>query len=1421
MESSVDANFRPSSTQSISGFPDYTRCCARRRKVVAEYIRRKGKARIDDGVSKDMQILTKKIRVILANYMPFIELSGREPGDVADTPETSNPSRQVLAEVLDTLIDAVRFGSAGDLLKCVIDEHDPGKKFHMAAPSKLSTVCAMLVLRKIATLKECPFAALVSSALDSLTVSIFSPVCNRDPQPSIFTRRPYFELYMSTTNATGSSGDEDMALGTVSAPIPTEKSRARKENDEKREDKWMRALDHMNSLEPQLRRAVLVGLASTKSGLEDITTALLASPTLKDAVDLPTTFSRIEDDRLFHLDETSLKARFHQRMAKRVHRGESLGNILFSVITSFDDKSLFKFLGSLDHTVVMALFPLMADKMPSAPEEETETDPKRLRDSLANDTDTLFKLMTMLFEDDTLFGKLHSSLPKFVFQLFRHVGDCDTTQLLDAIRVAGKDGALIPRLTANLVRELPKDQLVDLAPELTESLANAGLLTTTGTYEEMVEETSVPQSGRDHRPLKCAESSAEGEGVKSTILQVSQQNEQSLISCKNELENGANVGEILKQSMLSDTALDLAKKRRICARMLQSKGRRFLTIMRLRKALQANDREATDQEEEDDVEQGRWKKSSEVVVVSRVENRTERTCDNEELGPAVSVEAQQMPSQIPSKKVFVSKKKKTVEASSERERMGTDKSTSKPTPPAAKFNFRLDVSPEADVNSRTENAAPSMRELSHAQENVTPQNNFSLTPTCAAPPIHAQEDEYVVKDHNIDILDDYSAKTEQPQRPRAPTKPTIQKRLRRNSIGARPDIVPHGGLNSLGGRRHSLRAPLGTTANSVEHSPPQSESQLIENSDEVVLTTKSSANCSCCPKCGHDRREELPQLSIGISHTPSVTASSTQTDYTSANLEKSLLEPSQEEAETQKVTVTKTQCDEPSRQDMLPVESTKTHLVDERSEKKDEDDQSLMTMTTGAISLGSDEPLSLEATLIRISQIIADKAAADDTGRSRPLKGFVSNWHLMQFGVMTTAKREEFRLESRLNMFIRSNAARRRQKSQRLPQEGGHSSAVTDVAHRRLRLFTDMLGLSEDQAHLHSPIIHEQVMLTLHRLFGGEARAIFDSLLPAHLRAADQATQDSSSGSATNDLVSLPRVLGAISGGFDLQRPRTWDSPYLLVIATENQLLRLVSSLRRIQRQNSQFLRLDDVLDVLVQFCFECAEIVYTELRDRYEKLETASSLTWTRFTSLLKNFGSVHHLELDELVQLFKDIQQRTSDDDKDNKNRNEQHRQIELCRGLVNSATLAQHLWACRIFRPRTVRESTSLPEPTVVPMTNQPASKTNPPRPDSQRRRSTTDNKFRGRKSLRGTGMSPGEESEKPFETRVSETPSQYSTSSSSTAARKKRRRDMPLLPSLRTPLLSPKKAPPHIARVVPKSGKEQQRVGVSHLQLELAM
>ena len=66
MEWSGDELCRASTS---SGYRDYTRCCARRKKVVAECLRRKVKKRDDENTSKTVMKTMQKIRVILANYL--------------------------------------------------------------------------------------------------------------------------------------------------------------------------------------------------------------------------------------------------------------------------------------------------------------------------------------------------------------------------------------------------------------------------------------------------------------------------------------------------------------------------------------------------------------------------------------------------------------------------------------------------------------------------------------------------------------------------------------------------------------------------------------------------------------------------------------------------------------------------------------------------------------------------------------------------------------------------------------------------------------------------------------------------------------------------------------------------------------------------------------------------------------------------------------------------------------------------------------------------------------------------------------------------------------------------------------------------------------------------------------------------------
>ena len=85
----------------------------------------------------------------------------------------------------------------------------------------------------------------------------------------------------------------------------------------------------------------------------------------------------------------------------------------------------------------------------------------------------------------------------------------------------------------------------------------------------------------------------------------------------------------------------------------------------------------------------------------------------------------------------------------------------------------------------------------------------------------------------------------------------------------------------------------------------------------------------------------------------------------------------------------------------------------------------LLVGKVAASTLSNVTPLSLEASLLRINRILADKATLDaavarDGHVPQSLPGYISSWHVMRFGQRDAARQHEIRLRARVLAFLGS-----------------------------------------------------------------------------------------------------------------------------------------------------------------------------------------------------------------------------------------------------------------------------------------------------------------------------------------------------------------------------------------------------------------
>ena len=350
----------------------------------------------------------------------------------------------------------------------------------------------------------------------------------------------------------------------------------------------------------------------------------------------------------------------------------------------------------------------------------------------------------------------------------------------------------------------------------------------------------------------------------------------------------------------------------------------------------------------------------------------------------------------------------------------------------------------------------------------------------------------------------------------------------------------------------------------------------------------------------------------------------------------------------------------------------------------------LLVGKVAASTLSNVTPLSLEASLLRINRILADKATLDaavarDGHVPQSLPGYISSWHVMRFGQRDAARQHEIRLRARVFAFLGSY--------RRMTTCHDSTNETLDAfARRRMRQFCDLLGVSPVRAPLYSPLVQHQFIILLWRLFPGDPRSTADALLPAQLRRRENT--GSAFQSRQTDVVPLSRVVCALIGSglnVDVDEPVTWDAPYLLQVASEMQLKQLLKKARalpQVSRRDTsgallgRGIAVNDILDLALNFMFDRAKEIQGRLRASLKSFNPNGDecFSWFEFSSLLKSLDAKPNLSFEDTVQLFEEVQGDTPTvaDQASNKESN-----TESECAFIDSVRFARGAWKSGVFK------------------------------------------------------------------------------------------------------------------------------------------
>ena len=217
--------------------------------------------------------------------------------------------------------------------------------------------------------------------------------------------------------------------------------------------------------------------------------------------------------------------------------------------------------------------------------------------------------------------------------------------------------------------------------------------------------------------------------------------------------------------------------------------------------------------------------------------------------------------------------------------------------------------------------------------------------------------------------------------------------------------------------------------------------------------------------------------------------------------------------------------------------------------------------------------LSTSGALSRIYQILEAKAKADakatrgHASPDEPLADFVATWHARRFGGggAGSAGRKTRELLHLLQEELSSHEPDSPDRSSR-GDSVDTEAPLDDATQRRVRLLLDVIGISPQRRGAYAPCFGAQFVLLLARLFtpNGVARAL-----------------------DLGSSVTTKQCLDAIAGrGADKAVPATWDAPFLLPLASDQQLLELVERVESLGRRRRHHVPLDDFADVVLSFMY-------------------------------------------------------------------------------------------------------------------------------------------------------------------------------------------------------------------------------------------
>ncbi|KAK7249050.1 hypothetical protein SO694_00044033 [Aureococcus anophagefferens] len=267
------------------------------------------------------------------------------------------------------------------------------------------------------------------------------------------------------------------------------------------------------------------------------------------------------------------------------------------------------------------------------------------------------------------------------------------------------------------------------------------------------------------------------------------------------------------------------------------------------------------------------------------------------------------------------------------------------------------------------------------------------------------------------------------------------------------------------------------------------------------------------------------------------------------------------------------------------------------------------------------ESMTTQEARERTSQLLADRIFAEASYERKlerdkktfrvDFAAFLPYWHLVQYGSGKKANRAYTHLLSTLKHVLRI-----------LRLSGPEARArSTSVKLRRLRQFSDVVGLSRDRSGLYAPLVADVYVSVLRRALDGRGRAL-DVLLdvvptPAGAPAPDkERVKEKPRGCR----MTAADVRTALFGKDATKDAATWDAPLFKRLAFDD-LLRTLW-LRADALSDEGDATLDDVLELALDFAFECAASAQEKLVQRFEDEEHAKGkVDWYAFDLILDDF--------------------------------------------------------------------------------------------------------------------------------------------------------------------------------------------------------